>query len=335
VLLVGDDSLEAHVGHLAALTGGEIFVSAGLDLPAMLEAAVRSLRSPHSPAELGSEMREQRAGMTLTARWSAGQAEGEPILMRAVAALAASIRLPALSAEEAGTLAEAEGLVTHLTSLILVDEDAAAQTGIPATRKIALPTPQTSLGVAYGAAPDARMRRLTGAGPSGAVALAALSEPPSARRVADAVRPRPEKAERRFGAAPNPQEEADALGPRKRSFLRRSGADPAAPEPDLGALAAQIDWGIAPQRLQGGDLSTVAPELARLIRDLAHEPFIVRAAEKIGCDPLVLVIALLARAASRRNRAARRLAQAILANRHTDDLEARLARHLRAVAPVS
>ena len=57
------------------------------------------------------------------------------------------------------------------------------------------------------------------------------------------------------------------------------------------------------------------------------------AAEKIGCDPLVLVIALMARAASRRNRAARRLAQAILANRRTDEIESRLARHLRGVAP--
>jgi Vault protein inter-alpha-trypsin domain len=32
VVLVGEDSLEANVGHLAALTGGEIFVSAGADL---------------------------------------------------------------------------------------------------------------------------------------------------------------------------------------------------------------------------------------------------------------------------------------------------------------
>jgi hypothetical protein len=101
---------------------------------------------------------------------------------------------------------------------------------------------------------------------------------------------------------------------------------------DLGALGIRIDWGLAPQRLQEGDLSTVAPELAQLIRDLAHEPFIVRAAEKFSCDPLVLVIALLARSASRRNRAARRVAQAILSNRQTDELESRLARHLRAAA---
>ena len=32
VVLVGEDSLEANVGHLAALTGGEIFVVAGNEL---------------------------------------------------------------------------------------------------------------------------------------------------------------------------------------------------------------------------------------------------------------------------------------------------------------
>jgi hypothetical protein len=32
VVLVGEDSLAANVGHLAALTGGQVFVSSGLDL---------------------------------------------------------------------------------------------------------------------------------------------------------------------------------------------------------------------------------------------------------------------------------------------------------------
>src|SRR5213075_408516 len=47
VVLVGEDSLEANVGHLAALTGGEIFVAAGSDLVAALEGAVRALKIPH------------------------------------------------------------------------------------------------------------------------------------------------------------------------------------------------------------------------------------------------------------------------------------------------
>ena len=36
VVLVGEDSLEANVGHLAALTRGEIFVAGGADLAEVL-----------------------------------------------------------------------------------------------------------------------------------------------------------------------------------------------------------------------------------------------------------------------------------------------------------
>ena len=49
--------------------------------------------------------------------------------MRAVAALAASFALPAFETESAAQLAEAEGLVTHLTSLVLVDEAADRSAG--------------------------------------------------------------------------------------------------------------------------------------------------------------------------------------------------------------
>ncbi|SUS05624.1 hypothetical protein DF3PB_20092 [uncultured Defluviicoccus sp.] len=61
-----------------------------------------------------------------------------------MAAFAASLALPCLDEDAAAALAEAEGLVTHVTSLVLVDEAAETQEGLPATRKIALPTPRTS-----------------------------------------------------------------------------------------------------------------------------------------------------------------------------------------------
>src|SRR5262245_12212043 len=148
VVLVGEDSLEANVGHLAALTGGEIFVSAGADLAEVLNAALCSLRTKHDPVSpiTGRPQRisVRRAGMTLTAEWQEvkGSMEGAERERRAVAALAASVALPALDTETAARFAESEGLVTHLTSLVLVDEHGAVQEGIPATRKVALPSPR-------------------------------------------------------------------------------------------------------------------------------------------------------------------------------------------------
>jgi hypothetical protein len=52
--------------------------------------------------------------------------------------------LPGLEEAIAAALAEAEGIVWHLTSLVLVDEAAEAQQGIPAQRKVPLMTPGTA-----------------------------------------------------------------------------------------------------------------------------------------------------------------------------------------------
>ena len=150
VVLVGEDSLEANVGHLAALSGGDIFVAAGAELADVLEAALRSLRSDHAATTpitgKPQHVMVRRAGMTFTADWRQPAAPGEETVeSRAVAALAASLVLPALDAEAAAALAESEGLVTHLTSLVLVDEAGAAQDGLPGARKVLLPDPRTSV----------------------------------------------------------------------------------------------------------------------------------------------------------------------------------------------
>jgi hypothetical protein len=70
--------------------------------------------------------------------------------MRGVTAVAASLLLPALTTEDAAALAEDEGLVTHLTSLFLVDEAGDIQQTVPATRKVPLPSPRTHMALARG-----------------------------------------------------------------------------------------------------------------------------------------------------------------------------------------
>lgn len=149
VVLVGEDSLEANVGHLAALTGGDILVAAGADLGEILLAAVDSLRAPfEAPSRIEGRvqhLRVVRGNAVTEADWRPARGgDGEDPHARAVAAFAASLALPCLDEDAATALAEAEGLVTHLTSLVLVDEASKAQDGLPATRKVALPTPRTA-----------------------------------------------------------------------------------------------------------------------------------------------------------------------------------------------
>jgi hypothetical protein len=301
-VLVGEDSLEANVGHLAVLTGGEIFVAAGADLAAALEGAVRSLKIPHqAPAPIdGTPQRVavRRGGMSISARWQpTDTTTGDALTLRAVAAMAASLALPAMATESAAQLAEVEGLVTHLTSLILIDEAATQEASIPSTRKVALPTPRTA------AMP--------------VMAAAALMPEPfvsSARRVAPRARP--------FAKGPA---RGSGLLSRLHSFLDIEGssddeAPAAASEPqrdrfDGGGLADAIGWDQAPDRLQAGDLADLDPTVARAIRDLAARAEVIELAKNLALDPLMLVIGLLARIVADRNRSAARIARAIFGKR--------------------
>ena len=153
VVLVGEDSLEANVGHLAALTGGEIFV-AGTDLAEMLTQSLRSLRKAHQPVGpiKGSPqcISVCRAGMSISASWhKAERPLDETTSTRAVASISASLALSALDDEIAAQLAEAEGLVSHLTSLILIDEAGVVQKGMPGARKVLLPKPSALVAMSY------------------------------------------------------------------------------------------------------------------------------------------------------------------------------------------
>lgn len=169
VVLIGEDSLEANVGHLAALTGGEIFVAAGDDLTEIMLAALDSFRRPHEVAATIDPAIERvvvdRGNVRLSASWQAAEAVRPPVkgsLGRAAAALAVSLVLPHLDKERAAALAEEEGLVTHLTSLVLVNEASATQETVPATRKVVLPEPAVLRPVRlYSRAPGVMFMRLS------------------------------------------------------------------------------------------------------------------------------------------------------------------------------
>ena len=215
VVLVGEDSLEAKVGHLAALTGGEIFVASGSDLADAFTQAIKSLRRRHESISATGDMIDRvstlRAGMQITAAWAKqtnGTAGKASLFSHAVAAIAARLLMPSLADEKAAALAEAEGLVSHLTSLVLIDEASVQQNTLPVTRKIPLATPAIA-------------------------AMYALSDPMPRRSLRlralvpdfDAAELFPEASDLSFDLAPAPNKEsADASRDR------------------FDELAAKIDW---------------------------------------------------------------------------------------------
>jgi hypothetical protein len=214
--------------------------------------------------------------MTITASWQ--KTNGSITQARAVAALAASLALPALDTETAAALAEAEGLATHLTSLVLVDEAGAVQEGIPATRKVPLASPRV---VSH---QDAVMSAL------------------------------------RSDFTRSPRLLLADLLP-YRALSSPIGFEPS--HPDLSGLGAKIDWDAAPQRLQAGDLSTLEPDVAHAIRSAAATTEVITLAGQLALDPVVLVLALIARFKGSRSRSAARLAKAIfgdVAGKELNDL---------------
>ena len=173
VVLVGEDSLEANVGHLAALTGGAILVALGADVASAVTAAIACVRSAAAerraalPGIIPEEWVTLRSGMRIGTSWGKPRADTRRSdAEHAVAAFAANLLLPGLTEKAATELAIAEGLVGHLTSLVLVDEAGITQEGLAATRKVRLPAPRTAPARARAAPPSVGMRFALGLSPA-------------------------------------------------------------------------------------------------------------------------------------------------------------------------
>ena len=283
VLLVGEDSLEANVGHLAALSGGDIFVATGDDIADFLATAIGSLRAPSGPIGASlDQVRVVRGNAVLEAEWRPATGPAvDGALSRGVAAIAASLALPVLDEERAAALAEAEGLVTHLTSLVLVDEAGEAQEGVPATRKIALPAP----GVA-------QMKSVGRTRASMDAASLSMSAPPAP------------------AYSSPPVERFCKTGPARR--IARSSEAHSHAARTLSAVSMRIDWDISPNQLLVGDLSALDLQDASLIERAARLAEVAALAQQMNVSPTMLVVALLARSQSADSRSAARIAKAIL-----------------------
>jgi hypothetical protein len=317
VVLVGEDSLEANVGYLASLTGGDIFVAQDGDLADILVTALESLRTPSAPAPkiegALDRIKTMRGGAELHAEWiAASDSALDPTLSRAVAAVAASLALPALDEDAAAALAEREGLVSHLTSLVLVDEAGAVQETVPAMRKIPLPMPATAVAAAYDAEPRAAA---IAAARHRHEAMASMPLPAPQSAPPDRA---PRVGSARPGApgapmAPSPLRRGPSFpGPAEllKRFLPNRDGDRSLAE--LARLGADIDWDSDPGNLQAGDLSGLDRETKKAIRRASTLPEVSTFAKKIGIQPVHLIVGLLARAAASRSRTAARLARALL-----------------------
>jgi hypothetical protein len=277
VILIGDDSLEANVGHLAALTGGQIFVASGAEAGGTIQTALAQVRSEEAAGPpQPNRVLTFRGGMRIEVADSAtsASADSDPDA-RLVGGFAAALELPGMAEDEAARFAAANGIACHLTSLVLVDEAGSTQNCLPSTRKILLSTP----GMA------AIPARLTCA-PS----LDVLHDARCFDGVAHLLAC--QCASRLSGRL----EQAGSIRSVKRS---------------LRGWSDRIDWETNPEGLRRGDLSGLDDDLVREIELAAQIAGVRELAAAFGLPGLAVVLALLAKA-SPKNRAPRRFARAVL-----------------------
>jgi hypothetical protein len=308
VVLIGTDSLEARIGHLAALTGGDLFIATADDLGDVMASAIGALRRPTialpKVTDLPDEIMCLRNNVEIRANWAqvpVGEVSSE--ISKAATAVAASLIVNCATPEFAAQYAASEGIISHLTSLVLVDEAGDTQSGLPTMRKVALASNMSA----------------------NAMHMSMMSAPSA---MYESALPRVDSD--RYGAR-TVTKEARSAG----LFIRHSSAHhqikrlswASAAHRDTLPIIELIDWGENPERLINGDFLHLPPEAQQRIHGLAGEGQLRRLSDRYEMPSKIVAIALLAKLASDEDRRAERVWSAIF-NRLCEDLTEKLRRRL-------
>lgn len=167
-ILVGEGSLDANIGHLCAMTGGQVHYAPGQDVASPLRSALGAIRTPSSAivgtaGKNGPEsITTQRGGITIEAHWSKASHESAEMSDDPIGRFAAALALPILDATVGARWARAHSLCTHSTSLVLVDAAGELTEGFSQMRKVPLMTARAacneSLGSLGALGPDVLFR---------------------------------------------------------------------------------------------------------------------------------------------------------------------------------
>ena len=320
-ILVGADSLDANIGHLCAMTGGQVFYAPGDDVTKAISAGLTSLRgakgylSGNFNGAPPQNIQVKRAGVEIDVTW---QTQRSDVPADAVGRYAASTALPLLDAEDAKDFAEVHALCSHMTSLVLVDEAGDSTKVLPEMRKVSLMDSANysmemsePFSVSYASyEPDAFFSSM----PSERMESRKISEP--RRSAAKSVRfsLSPPAPSMRF-------EINDSSGDGISSDLKpvKNLRIPQLPNP--AEAAANIDWDKYSNRFLTNQISDLSRSEQQLIRSLASSAIVIEIARELSEPRNVVALALLAKHADETNRAAQRFAKRILGSLDEAKLE--------------
>lgn len=333
VVLIGRASFESRVAQLAALTGGQMFVvDATDDVASVISAAFLSMRRAGSPIRAMDDVEDEivrvigGAAFTVTYGEETFADVEENV---SVKAFVAGLAVQALPDEKAAVLAEQVGIVSHLTSIVMVDADGPEMDGVAVNRKV-------SLAASDEAAPLFAPFAATGGGAMRSMAFASASLSCAAPKVygaADVEVRRGWNSARGVGMFEQQGADAsDARGSglpsmtwprpldgsiRRTSVIRTEEVVgiPVLPSPlvyfdEIGK--ASFDWTVVAQIVNGqSELSLGAYEIG-YVRQLAARPEVSALASSLGASAIRVALALIAKAAGGTDRFAQRIVRKVL-----------------------
>lgn len=321
VVLVGPDALDAHVGRLAALTGGHCLVAEGLNVADAITSAFAACRVPVSHARFSgtasnpASLAIGRSGADISISWGKPSKRGADDVGR----FAAGLAVAGMTEDDATGMAISHGLCTHLTSLVLVDEAGERQSGIPATRKVPLMrsafrsiAPQSLSLVASGAP----MAMLSATPTFDGAWMDPTPKIPGVRRY-----PAP-----KGGSAPDlpklPKWPDVGMFPDETiptSFPMPTGRTTF--RQDMGLLASDVDWDDIAGRDLPREMSLLPRHVQLWVMKAAAEASVETLAKALGKPSILVAIALLA-AAAKGYRSATRLSRSVLGGASEVDVAA-------------
>lgn len=291
-VLVGSASLDANIGHLATMTGGQVFHSPGANVGAVLEPALQALRLTAGPAvgrvvaDRPVELTAQRAGWVIKITWDDVSGIAIDPHAEVLGRYAAALALPLLSTEAASVWAVQHDLCTHATSLVLVDEassiaaEGAAGAVWPNLRKV----------------------------PLQARAVHCLAEDRAAIRFHVAPTAKSAARPARSGLREALSMFRKPLRRAERSLRKR-----------LDLLAARINWSVDAARFLLADISSLTPDELATIQEFAASSAVRERARDLPYPTQVVALAILAAACVAEDRYALRFARRVLGELGLDD----------------
>ena len=327
-ILVGKASLDANIGHLCAMTGGNLFYTPQADVASSARLALDSMRMPHNTRRIETENGQPiKASRTFGAVEISATWEDQPRTAKGNkdhGAFAAGLCIGMLNEADTKTLALQEGLCSHLTSLVLIDDVGEVSFGVSETRKIPLMSEHVSL-------PSLRRSR---ADDSGIRCMMRTRLSPEAQEL---VRKRREEMQSPEWQAKIAQQARKAQFKEVASRIWGNNSFIVALEelPEMAAwkakkrkqvddylalVVSKIEWDTLANQFLVGDISDMGVTEQAVLAALQKHPGIMKIIEKSQIEPSTFLLAWLAYRYASASKQAQRFSRKVLKDESTKPL---------------